>query len=41
VGKIELYGVRIDGDEALEPMHFDNINPHLMNQINSRVAPNA
>jgi hypothetical protein len=40
-GKIELYGVRLDSDEALEPMHFDNINPHLMNQINSRVAPSA
>lgn len=40
-GKIELYGVRLDSDEALEPMHFDNIDPHLMNQINSRVALNA
>ena len=40
-GKIELYGVRIDKDEALEPMHFDTIDPFLMNQINSRITMNA
>jgi hypothetical protein len=40
-GTVELYGVRTDSDEILEPMHFDDVGPRLMKQIHSRIAAHA
>jgi hypothetical protein len=37
-GTIELYGVRIDSDEVLEPLSFAALEPSLMKEINSRVG---
>jgi hypothetical protein len=41
LGTVELYGVRTDSDEILEPMHFDDVGPQLMKQIHSRIAAHA